>query len=321
MRAKFLAILALSLAINLISNDCLAENTLKTLGFSSTQDAEVKSSPEVCTDLFSTSGTCVPEAEVKAKIEADNKNFKASVSVFAKVITELSSLGSLVNIEDDENKKTMDNIMDKAKGSRNNCIKAWSVVQQGVTCYLASGDASNNTSVGANISVNVNRTQVGSHLEACLDNIDLICLMSTGVAISSSMTISEAMFLSKQAEYKSSCEKLRDNYSCDTEECKTARYDTIINIFFKPYNYSFFASVNAFADISDLLNDLADDISDWFENTFSRRLQEGSNVETKSDSDGTDAKKHGENSNVEKVEKGSYILSAVILAFTALLYK
>ena len=319
MRSKILAILMLSLTIGFISSGCLDEETLKSVGFTSTQDLEVIDSPDVCTDLFSTSGTCVPEATVKAKIEADNNNFRSSVTVFANVSSALTNLASIVGSESEENKEAIEKMEENTKNTRNSCIKAWNVVQQGITCYLACGDATENTSVDARVTVEVNRENVGEALEACKDYIDSMCLLTAGVSISSSVTVSDNLFLSKQAEYKSSCEVLKENYSCDTEECKKTTRDTIINVFFKPYNYSFFASANVFADISTEFEDLKENLEDLFKDTFGRRLSEASDVDAQSDSDGTDAKTHGEKSNVEKVESSSSLISAIVTGLMMLL--
>ena len=323
-----------SLTISFISSGCLDEETLKSVGFTSTQDLEVIDSPEICTDLFSTSGTCVPEATVKAKIEADNNNFRSSVTVFANVSSALTNLASIVGSESEENKEAIEKMEENTKNTRDSCIKAWNVVQQGITCYLACGDASENTSVGAKVTVKVNRDNVGEALEACKDYIDSMCLLTAGVSISSSVTVSDNLFLSKQAEYKSSCEVLKENYSCDTEECKKTTRDTIINVFFKPYNYSFFTSANVFADVSfdnELENKEVEDKEvedkeiedknqeDLLNNSSYRRLEEESDVDAESDPDGTDTKTHGEKSNVEKVESSSSLISVIITGLMMLL--
>ena len=317
MQYKLVSLLALCLTFSLASSDCLPEDTLKDIGFDSAQGVAVVSEPIVCTDLFGTTGTCVPEASVIAKIEADNDKFKSSVNIFADISTSMNDLANVVKEESEEDKEIIENILKNTENSKDNCINAWSVVQQGITCFLASGEASTHVSVGAKLTVNVDRNVIGPYLESCLDYIDTICLLTAGMSISSSVTVSDEAFLSNSAEYKSSCETLRDNYSCSTDECKATKYDTIINVFFKPYNYGFFPSNNVFTNISNKLKDIADSVGEWFSDLFSRNLMEEEDVETRSSSNGSDPKKHGNNSNQEKVTESAPVFSMVVLAVIA----
>lgn len=318
MQTKILSLVTLSLAISLASSECLSSDTLKAIGFDTTQDLAVVASPTVCTDLFKDVGTCVPEAEVEAKIKADNENFKARVNIFADVSEALTKLADTIGSESEADKTAIENILSRTESTKNSCVNAWSVVQQGITCYLASGSASTNTSVGTTVSVNVDRAVVGPYLESCLDYIDSICLLTAGMSISTSVTVSDTTFLTKTDTYLSGCQTLKTNYSCTTDECKNARYDAIINIFFKPYDYEFFPNSSIFANITDKLKDLADNVTDWFKDLFERRLLDESDVETRSASEGTDAKTYGEKSGQEKVTENASIISMLVAATFAL---
>lgn len=313
------AFLTLSLIATLASTACLSEKTLKDIGFSSTQGVAIIVAPIICTDVFKTSGSCVPETSVKGKIEADNENLQTRVNIFTDLKTAMQKLADTVESTNAQYKTTVENILTKTGASKNSCIEAWSTIQQGVTCYLASGDASANTTIGSTLEVSVNTSTVGAYLERCLDYIDSICLLTAGMSISSDVTVTDSTFLSKETSYKAECQTLKANYSCITDACKSARYDTIINVFFKPYDYDFFPSNSFFKDVTNKLKDLAGKVTDWFKDVFSRRLLEDSDVKTKSSPTGADVKTHGDNSGQNKVTSGTFMMSAVIAAVVVVL--
>lgn len=304
--------LAFALAVNLIAGACLDTTTLKDIGFDNTQTLAIVPAPVVCTDLFKTSGTCVPEADVQAKITADNKNLQSSVEIFSSLSTAMNKLADTVGSSSASDKAAVNGILTRLSASKDGCITAWSTVQQGITCLLASGDASTYTTVSTTVDVNVDTIIIGSYLTACMDYIDLVCLLTAGVSVSTSVSVTDSIFLTNESEYKSSCTILNTNYSCSTDACNTAKYNAIVNVFFKPYNYEFFPNSNIFTNITNKLKDLADQVSTWFKDLFSRRLLEDNDVNTRSSPSGADVKTYGTNSGQTKVTNNAYLVSVVV---------
>lgn len=308
------------MSLNLVVSDCLSTDTLTSIGFGSTQSLATYTAATVCVDLFNTSGSCVPEADVKAKLEADNKNFEDSVNIFTYVSSALSTLADTLSSTSTTDSNSIKSILTSLNNTKDGCIAAWSTIQQGITCYLASGEASSNSSVDTSVSVNINTSNDGSNLLACMDYIDAVCLLTAGTSISSTVTVTDTSFLSNETDYKSSCEILQANYSCTTDECMATKYDTIINVFFKPYDYGFFPSESIFTSITDKLSSIAEDVSSWFSDFFSRRLLDESDVVAVSSTSGIDASAYGDDSGVAKVTSGIRIISCLVMISMALLH-
>lgn len=303
---------------------CLETTTLTNLGFGSTQASANIAAPTVCTDLFKDKGACVPEASVKAKLEADNKIFSANAEAMSDVGDSLKSLAEIVGKSSADSKTAVEAIRTKVNSENSACIEAWSTLQQGITCYLASGDASTNTTVnGTNVTVKVNNATVGAYLDNCLSTIDAVCLLTAGVSISSSVTVTDSTFLSNQTAIGTACQALKTNNG-STDAMKAARYAVLINSVFKPYDASFFPNVSFFTSIGAKFEALGASVSSWFKSTFSRRLAEASTVKTESTATGgADPKANGTNSGYDKV-KGSastYAITALVFsAMAALMY-
>lgn len=263
-------ILIIALAAALANSACLSADVLTSLGFSSTQAVAVIAAPTVCTNLFSTVGTCVPQDAVQAKLTADNSAFSAKADVYADVVTSLGDLATIVASTSADSKTQVQTIQANAKANSSACLEAWSTLQQGITCYLASGDASSNTTVnGSTVTVNLNSAIVGSYLQNCTAYIDSICLLTAGVSISSSVTVSDSAFLTNQATLGAPCQTLKANYGCTTATCNQANYDVLINTFFQPYTYTIFPSISIFTDISTKFKSLSASISTWFSSVTS----------------------------------------------------
>lgn len=319
MLTKLTSLLFLTILWNLSSSECLSADVLTSLGFSQTQTLTKIDNSSVCTELFKTSGSCVPEASVKAKLDADNNFFSISASVFAQVSLVMSTLAETFGKSSEALKKSVNDIIDSTKSSKDSCIEAWSVVQQGVTCYLASGVASSNTSINSTIDVNVKTSEVGPYLSKCIDYIDSICLITAGMSISSDVSVDDSAFLTNKSKYEASCQVLKDNYTCTDDACYQLKYKTIIEVFYKPYDFSFFPTSEIFTTLTNKLSDIASDVTSWFKNLFSRRLLSDSDVRTKSSDDGAAAKSIGENSGYNKVTSGTYAYSILWMTIVLLM--
>lgn len=302
---------------------CLDSTVLTNLGFASTQASANIATPTVCTDLFATKGACVPEASVKAKLEADNNTFSANAEAMADVSDSLSSLADIVGKVQASYKTSVQAIKTKVDSENSSCIEAWSTLQQGITCYVASGDASTYSTVDAsgNVTVQVNGTTVGAYLENCLSTIDAVCLLTAGISISSDVTVSDSAFLSNKTTIGTACQTLKTNYAGTDDASKNARYTVLINTVFKPYDASFFPNISFFTNISAKFEALGASVSTWFKSTFSRRLAESKTVNTQSSATGADPKANGTNSGYDKV-KGSastYAVTALVFSVIAAL--
>lgn len=318
-------ILTLSFAAALARSACLDSSVLTSLGFSSTQALAVVSGPTVCTDLFATSGTCVPQAAVSAKFESDNSAFSARASVYGDLTSSLDSLASIVGNTSASAKASVQAISANATANADACVTAWSTLQQGITCILASGAASNftssvngtSTNSTATLTVNVNTAAVGPYLQSCMAYYDSLCLLTAGVSISSNVTVTDSTFLKSQSTLGTPCATLKSNYNCTTTACQTTIYNTLINNFYAPYDYTLFPDVSVFTEISTKIKGLGASISTWFKSTFDRKLATSPNVKTNSSSSGADAKTNGSNSGGKKVTSSAGLVGAMMMLLAA----
>lgn len=338
-------ILILALAIAYANSACLDATVLADLGFDSTISVAVESSPSVCTDLFSTVGTCVPDSVVESKLKSDNDGVSASLGVMVDIFganadLEATMLGTA---------SATSTQISAAKASINAevtaCVTAWSTVQQGITCYLASGDASSNTTVsGSTVTVTVSSSTVGPLLAACLPVFESICGFTTDVSMDDSASLTVDSFktgtsITTNSSLTAACTTLAANSDCSTTDCTQAQYDVIINSFFAPYDYSTFPSATVATSITTAITSANTDLeaaikagtytstsssttSSTTSSTSSstRRLSSSSTVKTQSSSTGgSDAAAHGSKSNVDKATAGIsvYALTGLLVAFVA----
>ena len=249
-------ILILALTVAYATSACLDATVLANLGFTSTIAVSVESSPSVCTDLFSTVGTCVPDSVMEAKMKSDNDNVSASLGVMVDIFGAGASLQATLL----GSASATSSQISAAKASLNAevsaCVQAWSTIQQGVTCYLASGDASSHTTVsGSTVSVTVSSSTVGPLLAACVPVFESICGFTTDVTINDSASLTVDSFktgasISSNSSLTAACTTLAANSDCSTTACTQAQYDVIINSFFAPYDYSTFPSATVAASIT-----------------------------------------------------------------------
>lgn len=249
-------VLALSLLCALARSACLSDTTLKSLGFASTQQVEIVAAPTVCTDVFKAYGACVPEADVKAKMQTDSDNLSASLSgldtVFSGILQVDLAAMEAANTSTDE----VNLFKTSFETYKTQCINAYSTLQQGVTCYLASGDASNNTTSDTAINVNINTATAGALLADCSVIINLTCMLTAGVSVDSDTSL-EALSASfntdNAAAFGSACTALQGANGCTTSTCMQTQYDAYINTFFKPYDYTMFPSKSTASTFNSLM--------------------------------------------------------------------
>lgn len=337
-------ILVLMLIAAVAKSDCLSNTVLTSLGFGDTQAVQKNDSATLCTNLFKDVGSCVPDASVKAKIEADNASFSASVSNIGRIYDSLASITEfLTDLADNKDSPSDSQIESVFDAARDMCVSSYSTVQQGITCYLASGDASTHTTVdGSTVTVNVDSATVAPLLYNCLPLVSIACQYHAAVVISSDNSVgtkANASDVTINNDYIAPCNTIKEKYSCkDTDDsCKQAIGEAIVDYFFAPYSYDLFPNESdsklISRDFKTVLSGLkknkdqleaaikaggsisTDTAVSTDTSTNSRRLADNSNVKTKSASDGTDAKANGENSGVDKVETAHTYLVSVAVAF------
>lgn len=293
-------LLSAFLLIAMVQNACLDATTLASLGFSKTQTATVNASATICKDLFAGSGSCVPDATVQAKLDADNDDLLDAISVYNKSANILIKLQDSKDLTDAQ-KKQLNTIQTNMQSTQQQCLTAWNQIQQGITCYLASADASENTSVTNQVIVNVDTDKVGTVLDACLGWIDGLCLLTTGVSISTGISLNDSTFQKEIDTYGKACNDLTKYYNCDASDtaCLSSRHSIIINSIFQPYNYDFFPDTITFDGIKSDVEKQFNKIKNWFKDAFSRRLVEESTTRTAAKSGGQDAATNGQNSGVQ----------------------
>ena len=315
--------IALILAVASIRSACLSAETLKNIGFASTQDLTKPTGAKYCTDLFAASGSCVPEASIEAKLKADNEGLSTSTNAMIDMfdaISEYSSLLTEIAGGDKDAVKAAKNALSESRGT---CINAWNTIQQGVTCYLASGDASTYTTVGSEVSVKVLKSSVGAELYKCLPVVVALCEFTAGVQINTTSSasigsmLSGASFAANANLLSTACTTLKTNYSCSTTDCLAARQSLIVDTFFAPYDYSAFPSVASSGTLVTALKTVTDTLKLALK-AVSRRLATTTPVKAKANDTGADAKTYGDNSNYDKL-KGEGIFKLALPAFVAAL--
>ena len=282
-----------------VHSACLDTTTLNSLGFDKTQVVGTIAAPTVCKDIFATSGTCVPEATVKAKIKADTADLAEAISVSSVSVSVLETLQTSDGLTSAQ-KNGLKTIVSNMQSTQQKCLTAWNLIQQGVTCFLASGAASTNTRVNTQVFVDVDTDKVGAVLEDCLSWIDGICLLTTGVSFATGITLTDSSFQSEIDTYGAACNSLATYKNCAATDatCLTNRRTVLVNAIFQPYNYNFFPDPNRVDSIKTTLEKQLNNIKDWFNGFFSRRLVEEESTRTNAKSGGQDVATNGQNSGV-----------------------
>lgn len=248
-------IIVLALAVAYANSDCLSASVLTSLGFSSTQAVAIETSPTVCTDLFKQYGTCVPDADVEAKLKADNASLSASFNVFVDIYASIADLNSTLLKAAGQTSAQISTANASVKAEPGACITAWSTLQQGITCYLASGDASSNTTAGSTVTVTISSATAGPLIAACLPVLETVCEFQTDTSFDNSTSLTVNNFktdtnVSSNSNLTAACATLAANSNCTTSTCTQAQYDVLIDTFFSPYDYSTFPSATVATSIS-----------------------------------------------------------------------
>ena len=312
------AIVAILLAVSAIHGACLDSQVLKDLGFANTQANEKISAPTVCKDLIPTFGTCVPQADIEARIKTDNGNLGASFDIYGdlqKTLEEIEKVLKEATNTADEAKVAK--IRDDMKTTQPACVTAYSTVQQGITCFLATGNASANTVVGAEVTVKLDTATVGAELEKCLQWVDGLCLLTTGFSASTGITLDDSLYQNNSVKFGPSCTKLKTYYTCAANDtaCVSERRKLLIEVFFKPYDYNFIPASNILTNIRDGTKKLWENTKDFFKNLFDRRLLVSkSGTNTQSTTGGEDAVAHGNQSGADKAKASAQIFAVFVSA-------
>lgn len=303
-----------------MKNDCLSDSVLQDLGYGSVKTASLLKASGLCVDLFKTQGSCVTENGILKKFKRDNDNLNSAFSMYPSLVSTMKKLADSVGEQSRLNKSQIIRILENMNETKEQCFKTWNIIQQGITCYLASGATTEQVTITSRVIVSVKREIIGTALEKCIHYIDSVCLLTTGNSISIDLKLTENNFMSQIEQYGPACTKLKANYRCTSSSCQLAKHDVLINLFFKPYNYTFFPSESFFNNFRQKIGNLTNSVSNWLEEIFSRRLIEEDQVVAQSDSNGIDAISHGLNSGYVTTNSGATIIFDVMVVIMFINY-
>lgn len=251
-------------------SQCLSSTILGSLGFTS---SAVKTAPEkvatpaACKTLFADPGTCVTESDVTAYLKKQQDALFARTAIKAKVKSVLDSIkGSLT---DTAQKDKITKINDALDAAHTPCFQALDTLQMGAACVAASGKATTLTTSGTNNLTVLVTDEVKAQLDMCLPWFDALCLVGAGVSISQEVVLTDALFRKNATVYETPCKALKAAYSCGTSCAERTR---ILAEDLKPLVYDFWPESTFWSNILDSFKNIASKTTEWFKNTFSRRL-------------------------------------------------
>lgn len=326
MKLKLLILLFLSLFVRYSDQGCLSHDNLTTLGFDEVVNPHTQTNPTYCTSLFANHGCCVSESSLELKIRFDTDSLTLRINIIGKLQDALDDIIS--SFKDDQT--TQDDIEEISTNMEENhklCIEAWSTIQQGATCLLASGAATEYTHITDSFFLFVDSAEIGKPLEKCLDFIDAICLITTGNSISKEIELEDKKYKSKENEYSYICGKLKGLVIAreeeDSEKLDKLIYKSLVEDFFRPYDYSFLPPIEK-------LHEIFENLSESIEDLFSRKQNKERRLSFKGDDvllrepDNQENPEHpeegrniyfdGEKSGLKKVEhKSGYLVKVVFI--------
>ena len=267
---------------------CLAVDVLKDVGFSEVQELTKVDESVICKALFEKTGTCVPVARVEAKIIADTSDLTDAMNIAKDLSDAFTKLSDLVKENFTDKLDEVNQIKEKLITSMDQCVIGWNNIQKGTTCYMASGDATEYTEMGSKIIIDVHTSSVGKELDKCLDFLDGICLLTTGISVSTDLVINEKAFQTNLGLNGDFCNALKKVFaSVDKDEIEK-RHEIMINKIL-PFDFNLIPAKDFLNDlgnkVEDLLNDIGDSLKDFF-SLKSRLLFTESDIELRAKSDG-----------------------------------
>lgn len=174
-QTKIFALSVIVMFFGITHQDCLSQTALEGLGFTNPlAEPIIETDAAVCGPLFAEVGRCVDLDELKALLEeksastASKMDFKDSLlEIYDTVDT--SSLTDEEKAAIESSKTTFDN-------NYGPCQKALGTINMGVLCYLASGAASEKSSIsGTEITVEVDSTEISDNANICVDVMKGMC--------------------------------------------------------------------------------------------------------------------------------------------------
>lgn len=111
--------------------------------------------------------------------------------------------------------------------------------------------------------------EIKTYLESCLPWFDALCLTGSGISISQDVVLTDDLFRKNANLYETACKNLKAAYACTAPCTERTR---IMAEEFKPLVLNLWPDTTVWNTILDSFKNIASKTSDWFKNTFSRRL-------------------------------------------------
>lgn len=297
--SNFSQIAIMAIALKNILSQCLSNADLLTLGFKTPVSAQI-SAPTYCKNLY-TAGACVSEADFKAQSDVAVNNLLLRMDIrtslkdsFLSIITKVSST---VTSTSNTTSAALTTIMNAADTNVSQCFQNQANLVLGTECLLTSSGAQQKTvSTATDITVKVKPSVVGPLLETCLPFYDAVCILTTGISLTSTIDFSSNILTKVNANI-ALCNGLKA-FNCGSADttCVSNRRNYLINTFYQPFNLSFYPEKTLYDNIKNSISNFFSSI-----NPFKRRLQTAKTVKYSGDeAAGQDTATDGNNSGYTK---------------------
>lgn len=139
----------------------------------------------------------------------------------------------------------------------------------GAACLAASAKGTNHSTSGSGNIVFLVTDELKDSLDKCLPWFDALCLIGAGVSISQEVVLTDSLFRKNAAAYETPCKNLKAAYNCGTSCAERTR---IMAEDIKPLVLDLWPESSFWTNILDSFKNIASKTTEWFKNTFSRRL-------------------------------------------------
>lgn len=302
--------IGLLLLFQLSLQDCLPKELLATLGLTPLSATSFTSTSLVCPSLFEVAGACVDPTLLADTINSDISNLRLSMQNFAsmapifqnsKIIVENQVLSPAVNRS--EVLRNLKTTYHSAISNLESCYQNLATLQTGVTCHLASGNATAATDVElvnrptsvqpsiANIPFGVDlnskepkvkvKLDLGSipanFTDSCYPVFNALCTFMNGNAFLYKITSSMPNTTFFQSVYQNVCQDLAARLNCDdsvtvtdpANVCFKSKKRVLLEGFVRPYLITFMPTTNDISMVNNFLQNLASNV---YESVFYSRL-------------------------------------------------
>ena len=257
-----------------VKGGCLSTSDLNKLGFSNTQSLQKIEESSVCKGLFRFKGSCVGEKDVRNKVEEETALVSEKMDIYAELNTVLKKMKN--SIADKEVKERFDILIKEMNYHKHKCKKTYITVQNGVTCLLASGFASENVNTENELfTIKVSANELRLIFNDCMNLFEAFCLITSGVSISFNISLDNYLFKAKYDVFGEACENLKKHHKCDGDpSCFSIANKTLVDSFIRPYNYFIFPLKSELDNLANQMDFYNKEIEELINKGSERRLAE-----------------------------------------------